>query len=98
MFFSHAYRERVGVEARSAARIARYFNVGQKAHFERAHALAFTDRTATIACVERKATSPPAANARFVRLSELFAHVIPKTNISRWARARGLTNRRLIYL
>ena len=97
MFFSHAHRERVGVEPRAAARIAGNFDIWQETHFEGSHALTFTNGAASISCVEREATCAPTPDTRLIGISELLAYVIPETNIGGRTGARSLSNRCLIH-
>ena len=53
-----ADRQRLGVEALAVADVARHLHVGQEAHLDGAHALAFAGRAAALAGVE--ARSAPA--------------------------------------
>ena len=91
-----AHRERLGVEARAAAHFARHAHVGQEAHLDALHALAFARLAAPAARVEREAARGVAAHARFGHFGEEAAHRVPEADVGRGARARRLADRRLV--
>ena len=63
-----ADRQRLGVEALAVADVARHFHVGQEAHLDRAHALAFAARAAALAGVEAR-SAPAHSRAPWLRAS-----------------------------
>src|SRR5690606_15887327 len=88
---------RVAIEAGPIAGVARHFDVGQEVHLDGAHALAFADRAAAIAGIERKARRAPAAHAGFAGVGELAAHVVPESDVRGRARTRRLADGRLVH-
>ena len=88
--------QRLGVETRAVAGVARHLDVGQEAHLYGAQALAFTRRAAAFAGIEREPARTIAARARFERIGKQLAYGVPETDIGRGAGARRLANRRLI--
>ena len=98
MALAQPHAERVGIEARAAAGVAGHLDIGQEAHFQRAHTLSLADRTTPVAGIERETTRPPAADACFVGVGELFAHVVPEADVGCRTRARRLADRGLVDL
>ena len=92
------HRERLRVEARAAAGVAGHFHVGQKAHLDPPHALAFAHFTASAGSIEGKAARGIAAHACFRYLGVEAPDCVPEADVSRRAGARGLSDRRLVHL
>ena len=96
---------RIGVRAMltigpllAAAGFAGDLDVGQEAHLDLLHTLAFAVLAAAARAVEREAPRPVAAHARLGRLREQAPHGIPEPDIGGRAGARRLADRRLIDL
>src|SRR5690554_5181658 len=79
------------------AGVAQHFDVRQEAHFDGAQALAFADRAAALARVEREARGSPSAYARITRVGKQLAHVIPETHIGGRAGAGRLADGCLVH-
>ena len=77
--------ERLGVEARAAAALARDAHVGQEAHLDLLHALALAAFAAPARRVEREAARVVAAHARLGRVGEQPADRRPRSR----RRSRG---------
>src|SRR5690606_36467034 len=90
--------ERLAIEALSAADVAGYLDVGQEAHRDRLHALAFAGLAASAGGVEAEAARAPAAQPRLGRVGEEPADRVPEADVGRRARARRLADRRLVDL
>ena len=98
MFAAPAHRLRLGVEAAAVADLAQHFHIGQEVHFDGAHALAFTTRTAALAGVEAEAPGAIAARLGLQGVGKQLADGVPKTNVGGGATARGFANRGLVHL
>ncbi len=91
-------RERFRIEAPSTAYIAKHPHVGQEAHLDLLHALAFTGLAASARGIEGEASRPVAADTRFGGFGEHAPDCIPEPDVGRRARARRLADRRLVDL
>ena len=80
------------------ADLARHLDVGQEAHGQRAHALAFAGRAAAVAGVETEAPRRVAARARFQRVGKQLADQVPEAYVGGGAGARGLADGGLVHL
>src|SRR5688572_18214944 len=90
--------QRLGVEARAAARLAQDAHVGQEGHLDLLHALAFATLAAPAGGVEREAARAPAAHAGLGRVGEQLADLVPEADVGGGAGARRLADRRLVDL
>ena len=88
----------LGIEARSAAFLARHFDVGQNVHLDALAALALAARAASAGCVKGKTPGIPAAHTGFGGVGEQLADGVPKADIGGRAGARRLADRCLINL
>src|SRR6185295_5642556 len=95
-FPAPAHRERLGVEALAAARLAVAAHVRQEAHLDLLLTLAFAFLAAPARGVEREAARGPAADPRLARVGEQLADLVPEADVRRGARARRLADRRLV--
>src|SRR5690606_17706723 len=96
-FASPSHVQRILVEALAIAAVAWHFNVGQEAHFQRAHALSLADRAAALAGIEGKARRRPAPDAGFAGIGKQLADVVPESHIGGGAGAWRLADRGLIH-
>src|SRR5688572_25259057 len=92
-----AHRERLWIEARAAAGVARYLHVGQEAHLDALDALALAPLAAAARSVEGEARCGVAAHARLGRLCVEPAHGVPETDVGGGAGARRLADGRLVH-
>src|SRR4029453_2249082 len=83
-------------DAPPAARIAKHAHVGQEAHLDLLEALAFAPFAAASSGIEGEAAGAVAANARLGGFGEEPPDRVPEPNVSRRARARRLTDWRLV--
>ena len=90
--------QRFGVETRAVADVARHFHVGQKAHRDGFHALAFAARAAAVAGVERETRRRVTARFRFQCLCVQLADEVPEADVSGRATARRLADGGLVHL
>ncbi len=88
--------QRLGVEARAVAGLARHLHVGQEAHLDGAHALAFAGRAAALAGVEAEAPGRVAARLGLQRVGEQLADGVPEADVGGRAGARRLADRGLV--
>jgi hypothetical protein len=93
-----AHRQRLGVEAGSAAHVAVHLHVGQEAHLDLLHPLALARLAAAAGGVEGEAARGVAADARLGRVGEELADRVPEADVGGRARARRLADRRLVDL
>src|SRR3954466_3946808 len=89
-------RQRVGIEARTVARLAGDAHVGQEGHRDLLQPLAFALVAPAAPRVERKAARGPAAHARFRRIGEELPYLVPEADIGGGTGARRLADRRLV--
>ncbi len=90
--------QRLGVEARAVAGLAGHLHIGQKAHLDGAHALAFAGRAAAFAGVEAEAPRAVAARLGLQGVGKQLADGVPEADVGGGAGARGLADRGLIDL
>src|SRR5260221_8032834 len=95
---AHLHRERLGVEARAVAHLARDLHVREEAHLDGLHALAVAAVAAPAGGIEREAARGVAADARLLRVGEELADVVEEADVGRRARARRLADRGLVDL
>ena len=93
-----AHGQRLGVEARTAARLAGHFHVGQKAHLDPLQPLAFACLASPPGRIEREAARRIAAHARFGHFGVEPADLVPEPHVGGRAGARRLADRRLVDL
>ena len=92
------HRQRFRIETGAVAGLARNLHVGQEAHADGAHALAFAGRAAALAGVEGKPPCGIAARTRFQGVGEELADRVPEADVGRGAGTRRLADRRLVHL
>ncbi len=80
-----AHGERLGIEARAAARFARQLHVGQEAHLDALQPLSFAHLAASARGVEGETRGGVAAHARFRHFRIKPAHRVPEADIGRRA-------------
>jgi hypothetical protein len=97
-FAAPGHGQGFGVEARAVAGFAGHLHVGQKAHANGAHALAFADRAAAFAGVEAETPGAVAARAGFQRVGKQLADGVPKADVGGRATARRFANGGLVHL
>ena len=95
-FAAPCHSQRLGVEARAVADLARHLHVGQKAHADGAHALAFARRAAAFAGVEAETPWAIASRLGFQRVGKQLAHGVPKADVGGGAGARRLADGGLV--
>ncbi len=89
--------QRLGVEARAVADVAGQLHIGQEAHLDGLHALAFAARAAAVAGVEAEAGRGVAARPRFQGLGVELADGVPEADVGGRAAARGLADGGLVH-
>jgi hypothetical protein len=87
----------LGVEARAVAGLAGHLHIGQKAHLDGAHALAFAagQRPAPVLKLKRPGV---AARLGLQRVGEQLADGVPEADVGGRAGARRLADGRLVHL
>src|SRR5882672_1498421 len=91
-------RERLRVEALTAATLAVHTHVGQEAHLDPLQPLPFATLATAARDVEREAARLVTAQPRLGGVGVELANVVPDSDVSRGAGARRLADRRLIDL
>src|SRR5690606_7374213 len=88
--------QRLGVETRAVAALARHAHVGQEAHLDLLEPLPFATLAAAARRVDREPARLVTANARLGRAGVELADLVPDADVGRGARARRLADRRLV--
>ncbi len=91
------HRQRFGIEALPAARLATHRNIRQETHLDLLHPLPLTRLAPPPFHVEGKAARLVSAHARFRRLRKQPPDAVPESHVRGGTRARRLADGRLVH-